>query len=738
MNRISNRMSRISPETIQRILAAVKIEEVVGDYVKLRRHGSSLRGLCPFHNERNPSFSVSPSRGICKCFTCQKGGTAVSFLMEIEGWSYQEAMRHLAAKYNIEVEERELTPEENERITERESMMAVNEMALKHFSSNLTDTDDGRDIGLSYFRHRGINDLMIKKFQLGYALEGLTVLYDYATQKGFSEKYLEATGLCARRERGGMYDRFRGRVIYPVFSVSGKVVAFGGRTLRNDKKIAKYVNSPESAVYHKSNELYGLYQAKQAIARANKTILVEGYMDVISMHQNGVENVVASSGTALTVNQIKLIRRFSENVTVIYDSDPAGIKASLRGIDMLLAEGLKIKVLLLPEGEDPDSFSQSHTTQELQDYIAANETDFIRFKTDILLKDTHGDPTARADAINSVIRSISMVSDPVTRDVYVAECSRLMGIDDHTVNLQLARMVARRLESESRETRVNDADADIASLPQSPSASPAIVSDAAADTGGVKTENIAPSPIHPFERKALMYAIKYGAVELCRVYDETGNETGVTVADYIADELQADSIAFSHARYSRCFAEILRLCREAFPQLLDEVTARASADADKRLRAGFEEIRAKAEDLSSATALEQQLRSDVEAAHKAIVETFRTDFILKQLSSSPDDTFRKLATELGSDKYVLSKVHTKYAHVESERERLAEFVPRALYEWKDAILGFRIQAVQNDIDDAARANDVDRLMSLMKEKADLIGIRKEFARILGERILTAR
>ncbi len=730
-------MSRISPETIQRILAAVKIEEVVGDYVKLRRHGSSLRGLCPFHNERNPSFSVSPSRGICKCFTCQKGGTAVNFLMELEGWSYQEAMRYLAAKYDIEVEERELTPEENERITERESMMAVNEMALKHFSSNLTDTDDGRDIGLSYFRHRGINDLMIKKFQLGYALEGMTVLYDYAIRKGFSEKYLEATGLCAKRERGGMYDRFRGRVIYPVFSVSGKVVAFGGRTLRNDKKIAKYVNSPESLVYHKSNELYGLYQARQAIARANKTILVEGYMDVISMHQNGVENVVASSGTALTVNQIKLIRRFSENVTVIYDSDPAGIKASLRGIDMLLAEGLKIKVLLLPEGEDPDSFSQSHSTQELRDYIDANETDFIRFKTNILLKDTNGDPAARADAINSVIQSISMVSDPVTRDVYVAECSRLMGIDEHTVNLQLARMVAKRLESEMRQGHVTDGYNDITANLQ-PQASPESRQAQSKPGRATMPASTEVNPLFPFERVVLMYAIKYGAVELCSVYDEQGNESAVTVADYISDELQADSILFSHPIYAKAFDEVLRLCRNEFPHLLDMVRKQAEADSEAMLAAGFEDIRSRAEDLSSVAALEQKLRSDVAEAERKKIEAFRMDFVMKQMLSSPVDDFRELATELGSDKYVLSKVHTKYSHVETERERLAEFVPRALYEWKDAILGFRIHDVQSKIDAVAQTVDTDHLMALMKEKVDLINVRKEFARILGERIISPR
>ena len=326
---------------------------------------SNYWGLCPFHNDRSPSFSVSKSRGLCKCFSCGEGGSAVNFLMKLEHLSYTEALRYLARKYNIEIEEREMTPEEERRETARDNMLAVNEFALRHFESNLTDTDEGRDVGLSYFRHRGISDQMIERFHLGYALEGRDRLYKSAIERGYSEEYILATGLSTRTDDGRIYDRFRGRVIYPVHSLSGKVVAFGGRTLRSDKSMAKYVNSPESDIYSKRRELYGMFQAKQAIAKAGKCIIVEGYMDVISMHQAGICNVVASSGTALTVEQVRLIKRFTSNVTLIYDADAAGIKASLRGIELLLQDGMDIKVLLLPQGEDPDSFAQSHSSTEI-------------------------------------------------------------------------------------------------------------------------------------------------------------------------------------------------------------------------------------------------------------------------------------------------------------------------------------------------------------------------------------
>ena len=447
-------MRRIDSETVRHILDTANIVDVVSDFVSLKRRGANYVGLCPFHNERTPSFSISPARGICKCFSCGKGGSPVNFIMELEQMSFNEALRYLANKYHIEIKEHEVSDEERQQESERESMWAVNDFALRHFEENLTTHPDGKAIGLAYFRERGINDAMVARFHLGYALERTNALYEAATAKGFDERFLVDTGLCIRNERGIVYDRFKGRVIYPVHSISGKVVAFGGRTLRSDKQTAKYVNSPESAIYHKSSQLYGLYQAKRAIVERGKCILVEGYMDVISMHQNGVENVVASSGTSLTDGQIRLIHRFAENVTVIYDSDAAGIKASLRGIDMLLAEGLNVKVLLLPEGEDPDSFAQHNSSAEVEKYIAENETDFIRFKTHILLDEAADDPIRRADVINDILRSIALIPDLVKRQVYIAECSRSLGIREEALGLQLQRIAAKKAEDESVKTQL--------------------------------------------------------------------------------------------------------------------------------------------------------------------------------------------------------------------------------------------------------------------------------------------
>ena len=446
-------MKRIDSETVRKILDTADIVDVVSDFVNLKRRGNSYIGLCPFHNERTPSFSVSKARGYCKCFSCGKGGSAVGFIMEHEQLSYGEALRWLANKYNIEIEEEELTPEQLAAATERESMLALNDFALAHFENNLTDTADGKAIGMSYFRERGLTDAAIKRFRLGYALDRRDALSSDALGKGYSEKLLLDTGLCGKSDRGTLYDRFRGRVIYPVFALSGKVLAFGGRTLRKEKDVAKYVNSPESIIYHKSNQLYGLYQARRAIVAADKCILVEGYMDVISMSQRGVENVVASSGTSLTDGQISLIHRFTQNVTVIYDSDPAGIKASLRGIDMLLAEGLNIKVMLLPEGEDPDSFAQSHTLEEITDYMNSNETDFLRFKTDILLKDVNGnDPIARSRVITSIVRSISVIPDEVIRNEYVKDCSRLLSANESTSPCRWLASATKRQKPDKRAT----------------------------------------------------------------------------------------------------------------------------------------------------------------------------------------------------------------------------------------------------------------------------------------------
>ncbi len=498
-------MKRIDRETVRKIIDTADIVEVVSDFVSLKRRGANYKGLCPFHNDRNPSFTVSKSKNICKCFVCGAGGSPVNFIMLHEKLNFNEALRYLANKYHIEIKEEELSEDEQQKVNDRESMLAVNDFALNFFEHKMADTDEGRAIGLSYFRERGISEAMISRFHLGYSPEKRDALAKAAVEKGYLPDYLVSTGLCYSTDSGELRDKFHGRVIYPIFSLSGKVVAFGGRTLRKEKEIAKYVNSPESIIYSKRRELYGLFQAKKAIVNKDKCLLVEGYMDVISLHQSGVENAVASSGTALTPEQINLIHRFTDNVTLVYDADPAGIKASLRGIDLLLEQGMNIKVLLLPEGDDPDSFAQSHTAEEVEKYIADNETDFIAFKTRILMADAGNDPVARGKVINDIVMSVAKIPDDVTRLLFVTECSRSLNIDEKVLSLQTAKFRAqwlekaakeREIERNRRQSGVDDVPAQAPLTPETPPAP----GDEAIPFTPPATEAPAPATTYPEEK----------------------------------------------------------------------------------------------------------------------------------------------------------------------------------------------------------------------------------------------
>ena len=442
----------IDQVTIDRILDAAQIVDVVSEFVTLRKRGVNYIGLCPFHNEKTPSFSVSPAKGLCKCFSCGKGGNSVHFIMEHEQMSYYEALKYLAKKYNIEIKERELTNEEKQAQTTRESMFIVNNFARDYFQNILKNHVDGRSIGLAYFRQRGFRDDIIEKFQLGYCTESHDAMSQEALRKGYKKEFLVKTGICYETDDHRLRDRFWGRVIFPVHTLSGKVVAFGGRVLSTATKgvKVKYVNSPESEIYHKSNELYGIYFAKQAIVRQDRCFLVEGYTDVISMHQSGIENVVASSGTALTPGQIRLIHRFTNNITVLYDGDVAGIKASIRGIDMLLEEGMNIKVCLLPDGDDPDSFARKHNSEEFQAFIREHEKDFIRFKTDLLMEDAGRDPIKRAELISNIVRSISVIPEAIIRDVYIKECSQHLRIEEKLLVAEVAKLREAQAEKANR------------------------------------------------------------------------------------------------------------------------------------------------------------------------------------------------------------------------------------------------------------------------------------------------
>ena len=431
----------IDRATIDRIYAAADIVDVIGDYVTLKRRGVNYMACCPFHNEKTPSFVVSPAKGVFKCFGCGKSGNAVTFVMQHENITYPEALKSVAKKYGIEVQEKELTPEEQQRNDNRESMFALNGWAADYFANYLHHEAEGMSVGMSYFRQqRGFSDATIKKFALGYCPSKGDRMSKDALAAGYREEFLTSTGLSLKRDSdGSLFARFYDRVIFPVHNISGRIVAFGGRTLRTDKKVAKYQNSPESEIYSKKNELYGLYFAKKAIQQQDFAILVEGYTDVISMHQSGVENVVSSSGTSLTTEQIRLLNRFTRNITVIYDGDSAGIHASLRGIDMILAEGMNVRVVSLPAPEDPDSFARSHTAAEVQEYIHANEEDFLSFKAKLLLADAGADPIKRSAVITDMVNSISLIPDNIQRTVYIADCARIMNIDENVLVGEVAR-----------------------------------------------------------------------------------------------------------------------------------------------------------------------------------------------------------------------------------------------------------------------------------------------------------
>ena len=541
----------IDRPTIAKIMDATKIEEVVSEFVTLKKRGINYVGLCPFHNDSNPSFSVSPTRGICHCFTCGKGGNAINFLMELEQMTYPDALRWLAKKYKIEIQERELTNEEKQRESERESMFIVNDWAAKYFQDILLHDVDGIAIGMAYFRGRGFRDDVIRKFQLGFALPKRTALAEAAKAAGYNPKYLVDTGLCFKvdKDEAGnksgedkILDRFSGRAIFPWFSVSGKVVAFGGRVLDSRTKgiSQKYVNSPDSVIYHKERELYGLYQAKKAIAKEDCVFMVEGYTDVISMHQCGIENVVANSGTALSVHQIRLLHRFTSNIVLLYDGDNAGIHAALRGTDMLLEEEMNVKVLFLPDGNDPDSFARSHSAEEFRRYIQENQTDFIQFKTDILLRGVT-DPVKRSQAINSIVESISKIKNQITRASYITDCSHRLGVNEaiivNALNNFVRNGMSEQVKAERRAAGLKDST--VAAAQQAQSVMRAVTPlDKLLEVEGL-----------------LVQLIIHHGDQLITVQDVDGNDVEVAVAQYISLDLGGDGFKFHNDLYNQIMQE---------------------------------------------------------------------------------------------------------------------------------------------------------------------------------------
>ena len=672
----------IDQATVDKIIDSANILEVVSDFVTLRKRGVNYVGLCPFHDEKTPSFSVSPSKGICKCFSCGKGGSAVHFIMEHEQLSYYEALKYLAKKYNIEIEERELSDEEKQIKSDRESMLIVNSFAQEYFSNILFQHSEGRSVGLAYFHERGFRDDIIHKFALGYSLEQRDALAIEAKKRGYKEEYLLKTGLCLEGQNGYISDRFRGRVIFPVFSLSGKVLAFGGRVLRKSDKLAKYVNSPESEVYHKSNVLYGIYQAKQSIVKNDNCFLVEGYTDVLSMHQAGVENVVASSGTSLTPGQIRLIHRFTNNITVIYDGDAAGIKASLRGIDLILKEGMNIKVVLLPDGDDPDSFAKKQSASSFTEYIKNHEVDFIRFKTNLLLDSAGNDPIKRAELISDIVQSIAIIPDTIVRSVYTKECSRLMEISEEVLLREINKIKLSQLQNgtppNKKTLSETSADKQNSQEEGTQNDDTETLTETQGVPQGVLQEKRVPSPLDPFEKTLVRYMIRYGFHDLfSEINEETGETETWKVIPYILTDLRNDEIEFQHPLYKKVIAEINHIF-------------------------------------------------DQEGEH-----------LTRYFLAHPDEEISRLAVDLVSEKYQLSKIHTKFQTIESE-EKLADLIPRALFELKDAITSLNIKHIREEIKKTAKEQNPERTTQLMSELNGLYALKAALAKQLGERIVSPK
>lgn len=673
----------IDQATVDKIIDSANILEVVSDFVTLRKRGVNYVGLCPFHDEKTPSFSVSPSKGICKCFSCGKGGSAVHFIMEHEQLSYYEALKYLAKKYNIEIEERELSDEEKQIKSDRESMLIVNSFAQEYFSNILFQHSEGRSVGLAYFHERGFRDDIIHKFALGYSLEQRDTLAIEAKKRGYKEEYLLKTGLCLEGQNGYISDRFRGRVIFPVFSLSGKVLAFGGRVLRKSDKLAKYVNSPESEVYHKSNVLYGIYQAKQSIVKNDNCFLVEGYTDVLSMHQAGVENVVASSGTSLTPGQIRLIHRFTNNITVIYDGDAAGIKASLRGIDLILKEGMNIKVVLLPDGDDPDSFAKKQSASSFTEYIKNHEVDFIRFKTNLLLDSAGNDPIKRAELISDIVQSIAIIPDTIVRSVYTKECSRLMEISEEVLLREINKIKLSQLQNgtppNKKTLSETSADKQNSQEEGTQNDDTETLMETQGVPQGVLQEKRVPSPLDPFEKTLVRYMIRYGFHDLfSEINEETGETETWKVIPYILTDLRNDEIEFQHPLYKKVIAEINHIF-------------------------------------------------DQEGEH-----------LTRYFLAHPDEEISRLAVDLVSEKYQLSKIHTKFQTIESEEEKLADLIPRALFELKDAITSLNIKHIREEIKKTAKEKNPERTTQLMSELNGLYALKAALAKQLGERIVSPK
>ena len=713
----------IDQATIDRILDAAQIVDVVSDFVTLRKRGVNYVGLCPFHDDRTPSFSVSPARNICKCFACGKGGNPVHFIMEHEQITYLEALKYLAKKYGIEVKERELSNEERQAQNDRESAFIVNQFARDYYHDILLNNPDGRSIGMAYFRSRGFRADIIEKFQLGYALQQRDAFPKTAIAKGYNEKFLtsyeakvkvndrdetvtKGTGICYKREDGQLVDRYAGRVIFPWISLSGKVVAFGGRLLDSRTKgvAQKYVNSPDSEIFHKERELYGIFQAKKAIVKEDCVYMVEGYTDVISMHQCGVENVVANSGTALSKYQINILHRFTNNIVLLYDGDEAGIHAATRSAEMLLQEGMTVKVCLLPDGDDPDSFARKHTAQEYRQFIDDNATDYIRFKTNLLLKQAGNDPLKRGEAIREITKAIAIIPEAIMRDVFIKEAADMLGIEEKRMVGYVADQRKTNREAEDKRKAV------AAQSPQVPQNQDVSQGPAPLDVVSSQSEMRDAPPMPPiddlpnrdmspnreevqagnelisvnsqsakalykYEFHIMQLVVRYGEKIMCELTDEEGNNTPVTVIDFVSSTLEQDDMVLTNP----LFREMLKL------------------------------------------AVEHQHETDFSAERYFI--------------NHPNTAISQMALELVSERYQLSKYHSKYQTIVADDQRLQELSTEITISYKYAIVNESLQEVLRQLQDPAIAVDGLKCAQTIKRYTELREIQAELAKRLGERVV---
>ena len=713
----------IDPATVQKIKDTADIVEVVSDYVHLTRRGANYMGLCPFHNERTPSFSVNKSRNFCYCFSCHKGGSPVNFIMEKEGVSYHEALLQLARKYGIEVKERELSQQEREQQTRREGMLVANEWAKNYYVSNL-NKEEGRDIGLSYLFERHVTSEAIKAFNLGYAIDKSTDFTDAALKTGFSLDILKAIGLTGTGQQERYYDKFRGRVIFPIINSAGKTVAFGGRDLKGAP--AKYINSPESEVYSKSRELYGIFQAKGDMVKENKCYLVEGYLDVIGLWQSGIKNVVASSGTALTDGQISLIHRFTDNVTLIYDGDPAGIKASLRGIDMLLAHNLNVTAVPLPIGEDPDSLSVKLTPQELKDYLKENEVDIIRFKINVLLDETGNDPQKKWQLVRSIVESVAHIPDKIKRDIYIQECSSLLNFKESTLSSEVARSRFKIIEQEKLKRRSDEL--------QKNYPDPAVMTEVNRDSLQKKHKRIIDdSPLFPLEKELIYNCLKYGYYNLLLNLEPEGEMGNTTVLEFVAEELDVDKITFSHPQYSVIFQELLNL----LPQYREDMLANESKiqqQINLKREQGINEIRTKNLSLPEIEREESKLEAELIKFAETKREEYSKNYILDNFGSHQDDIIRNHTNSALAEKHQLSSLFTKNKEQESKEEKILPIVISSLNILKNGIIDLRLKELMDELK-GLNEESRDKERELHVKIGEILKMRSRMAKDIGDRIL---